>query len=99
MRSRPWTLALGLCALAAFGTAHAATSSRLASGSTFWFYTCSGDQAMYIGVLGPDHKVRNVASLLPGDTTHVWVDKGELVSWRCGAPVTRGDYFIYATVP
>jgi hypothetical protein len=90
-------LAFGMLLVTA-GSANAASSSRLTGGSTFWFYNCSGDQAMYIGVLGADHKVKNVATLEAGDTTHIWLDKGDLVSWRCGAPVAKGNYFIYATV-
>lgn len=99
MRAGRWGLWLGLwVCLAAGGTAQAASSSRVTSGSTYWFYNCSGDQTMYIGILGADHKVRNVGTLSSGGHAYVWVDKGDRVSWRCGAPVTAGDYFIYATV-
>ena len=98
MLSRYWLRGLGLgVALLTSGGAQAASSSAIAGGSTFWFYSCSGEQAMFIGVLGADHKVRNVATLEPGDTIRIWIDKGQLVSWRCGVPVTKSDYFIYAT--
>jgi hypothetical protein len=99
MRRNASVLCLGLAvALAAAAPGRAATSSRLAGGSTDWFYNCGDGQTMYIGVMSAHHKVSNVATLQSGDRISVWVNKGELVSWRCGAPVTRGNYYIYATV-
>jgi hypothetical protein len=93
MRGFAELLLAGAMSVALAGPVSAGTS-LLGPGYTNWFYACSDGRAMNLAIRHSDGTLTRF-SLGPGDSTRSTVERGDLVAWRCGAPVDRAGPFIF----
>ena len=82
----------GALALAIAAPALASTS-LLRSGYVNWFYFCSAGQPMNIAIRHADGTMTRF-SLGPGQRMRNWVQRGDVGTWRCGAPVSPDAGFV-----
>jgi hypothetical protein len=82
-----------LIALALAGPARAGTS-LIQSGHTNWFYACSAGRTMNLAIRHAD-RTMTFFSLRPGERARGPVRRGDVVAWRCGAPVDTAARFIW----
>jgi len=87
------SILIGTLAIAAAGPAHAG-SSLLSSGAANWFYACAGGMPMNFVIRHGDQSITQF-SLLPGQTLRNAVQRGDVVTWHCGAPVGPSDKYMY----
>ena len=71
-----------------------ASTSLLGPGYANWFYACSGGRMMNLAIRHSDGTVTRF-SLSAGEHARGPVQRGDLVAWRCGAPVDLAARFIY----
>ena len=84
-------LAILAAMMIAGGSAQAGTT-MLGGGMANWFYTCGDGMRMNIAILHSDLSVTQF-SLSHGQRLSTAVRRGDLVAWRCGAPVGPDDVF------
>ena len=76
-----------------------AGTSLLGGGAANWFYACAGTQPMNIVIRHTDNSLMQF-SLLRGESVRTPVQRGDVVAWRCGAPVDLAQRFIFiVTLP
>jgi hypothetical protein len=100
MRRLALLLALaGGIALSLLAAPALAGSSLVAPGYANWFYFCGEGRPMNLAIRHDDGTY-TLFSLSPGERTRSAVRRGDVVAWRCGAPVMSTAPFIsITTVP
>ncbi len=76
-----------------------AGSTMWSSGTANWFYMCANSEPMNIYIRHSDRTITPFA-LGPGQSLRTFVQRGDMVTWRCDARAVPFDEFIYVvTVP
>ncbi len=93
MRRILLSILAGTLMLASVGTARAGTS-LLNGGTANWFYGCADGMAMNYVIRHADQSITQF-SLGRGRTSRTAVQRGDVVTWHCGAPVGPADRYTY----